>query len=307
MIVNEQGRVTHLTILLLGAANSGKSALIDRFLSPTKPLGDYDPTIMKSFTFQQMIELNRLQSTKQEKISFDSQKIVLNLVEVGGLHPILLDEAIQEADGFMLVYSVGSKDSFTYAYDLFQRVKKVKFTGTFGTIPIMIVGSKIDLASESAIKNRIPNSFERQVTFDMGQELAHLMQIKFMETTCMAPTSVGLCFRTLLNQCQQYAFEECFPNGKIHSSPRAFDKFKDLFKMGQKKEKKVGLKRHVSMADLKSSKTVNTNVNQLESVRVWLPDEILRPPSQGSLRSQLDLAYQIQTNPGATTLQVFHH
>jgi GTPase SAR1 family protein len=304
MIVNEQGRVTHLTLLLLGAADSGKSALIDRFLSATKPLGEYDPTILKSFTFQHMIELNKLQSTKKETISFDSQKIVLNLVEVGGLHPILLDEAIQEADGFMLVYSVGSKDSFTYAYDLFQRVKKAKFTGTFGTVPIMLVGSKIDLASENAIKNRVPNAFERQVTFDMGQELAYLMQIKFMETTCMAPTSVGLCFKTLLNQCQQYALDECFPNGKMQSSPKAFDKFKDLFKIGQKKEKKVGLKRHVSMADLKSSKTVNTNINQLESIRVWLPDEILQSPSQGSLRSQMDLAYQMQTMPGASTLQV---
>jgi GTPase SAR1 family protein len=303
MLVNDEGKLTHLSLLVLGAADAGKSSLIDRFLIPAKPICfDYDPTIMQSHTFQHMIEPNKFQTAQKEKITYDSQKIVLNIVEIGGLHPILLGEAIQEADGYMLVYSIGSKSSFTYAYDLFQKIMKTKFSGAFGTLPIMMVGTKIDLSSESRFRNGSEDHFESQVTFDMGQELSSLMQIKFMETTALAPTSVQLCFRTLIHQCQIYAFQECFPNGKLQPTSNPLEKIKVLLKFGPKKKK--NLKKHVSMVDLKNVKSVNTSPILMESVRVWLPEEVIEPAVLGSLRSEIEFAYRMQFQFTPSTLEV---
>ncbi|KAJ3218568.1 Ras GTPase [Clydaea vesicula] len=169
LLVNDKGELTHLEVLVFGAAHVGKTALINSFLNSSQPSPNYDPTI-------------------EEQHCFYYNKIVLSIQDVGG-HPFysaIWSSAILAADAFLLVYDVGEKRSFDLIWPLYKQIIQLKLTRN---VPILLVGNMVDT---------IVNTRQRQVSSEKAQNFAKILNIPSLETTAKAPHSVSHCFKTLI-------------------------------------------------------------------------------------------------------------
>ncbi|KAI9093785.1 P-loop containing nucleoside triphosphate hydrolase protein, partial [Phlyctochytrium arcticum] len=183
--------------------------------------GHYDPTIEASDTFQYILppppapfgqgptspvdsSASSASTNSEHETLFTQeelwqqrrgQRIVLTLSDVGG-HPFygsLWPSAIAAADAFMLVYDVGSRQSFDAMWGFYRLIVETKWARP-NDIPIMMLGNMVDNVSSKASGDKRL----RQVTRDMGQSFADLLKLPFTETTIMAPQSVAHCFRQLI-------------------------------------------------------------------------------------------------------------
>ncbi|KAI0784052.1 P-loop containing nucleoside triphosphate hydrolase protein [Abortiporus biennis] len=91
---------------------------------------------------------------------------------------------IHEADGFLLVYPVNSRDAFERIPACHKHILGVRGVNT--PYPIILVGNKTDLLSE------------RLVSTQEGQELASQLGCKFFETSAKLDINVTEAFHTLL-------------------------------------------------------------------------------------------------------------
>ena len=181
-----------LSVLLLGPAQCGKSALVETFLRRQQPnLSDYNPTIEDNFTIQH----------RYKNIAY-----LLSIHEVGGTFDVLLSSRILSCDCFVLVYDVGSKASFLHVYEYYKKIIELKRKSE---IPIILVGSKIDSVSSTLLPANIPQETvqamlngkrRREVTADMGKGLADSMGVPFCEATAKAPFCVASVFEQVLTR-----------------------------------------------------------------------------------------------------------
>lgn len=245
LLLDDNGNITHLNILLLGPAHVGKTCLRSAFLkgatfgsSKVRTRGPwqgvYDPTIEDSHTIQYIlpatsnpgptspispVESLSSNSTLSDDLLPDAQviteedlwqkrrgqRIILTISDVGG-HPFygtIWQSAIAAADAFMLVYDVGSRQSFDAMWGFYRQVVETKWARP-ADIPIIMLGNMVDnVTSDPQVT--FHDKRLRQVTRDMGQSFADLLRIPFTETTVMAPQSVAHCFRQLITIAQKQA------------------------------------------------------------------------------------------------------
>lgn len=81
------------------------------------------------------------------------------------------EEYIKQGEGFLIVYSVTSRDSFLAMGEFFELVQKVKNLSSF---PAVLVGNKCDLVNE------------RKVTFNEGKAFADKWGVPFVESSGMS-------------------------------------------------------------------------------------------------------------------------
>ena len=91
---------------------------------------------------------------------------------------------IKNVQGIILMYDITNKKSFDSIIDWISDVKEIKGEN----FPMILVGNKIDL-NES-----------REVTEEMGYELAEKNQIEFFETSNKDGTNVEECGLALANK-----------------------------------------------------------------------------------------------------------
>ena len=90
-----------------------------------------------------------------------------------------------EADGFVIMYSITSRESFDNTAKLHQCLVNSR---TEESLPLIIVGNKMDI------------EFKREVHFEEGVELAQTMNASFAETSKDDTESVKNAFHDLLEQ-----------------------------------------------------------------------------------------------------------
>ena len=76
---------------------------------------------------------------------------------------------ISFGEGFLLVFAINDKESFRLIRGKYDRIIKAKHGNS--TVPILLVGNKLDLAKE------------RTVTFDEAKQFATSLGIEYMETS----------------------------------------------------------------------------------------------------------------------------
>ncbi|TPX60452.1 hypothetical protein SpCBS45565_g07521 [Spizellomyces sp. 'palustris'] len=194
--------------------------------------GPYDPTIESSDTVQYILPFSSTNagvspmspadssssaSTLSDDVSDETpviteedlwqkrtgQRIVLTLSDVGG-HPFygtIWASAIAAADAFMLVYDVGSRQSFEAMWGFYRLIVETKWARPHD-VPIMMLGNMVDNVTSDPNVHLLDKR-PRQVTRDMGQSFANLVHLPFTETTVMAPQSVAHCFRQLIIIAQE--------------------------------------------------------------------------------------------------------
>lgn len=124
---------------------------------------------------------------KQEKI-----KTNLSILDTAGQedYSSLLPQQMQDAEGFMLVYSVIDKKSFDRVQQLQKKILQTK--EKVKDIPVILVGNKIDLKEK------------RQISTEEGQKLAKAFGCQFIETSARSRTNVDEAFELLALEVRKW-------------------------------------------------------------------------------------------------------
>ena len=145
---------SEMTITVLGKGVVGKTSLIYRFIN-NHVMEEHDATIEDKFTVFETI---------------DDKQYQINILDTAGEedYQSMLDQWIEAADGFLLVYSIDDKNTFEVLED---KYKKIKQNDTDNNCPIIIVGNKSDLEKIRNVKQKD------------AQHWANSHQLKYFETS----------------------------------------------------------------------------------------------------------------------------
>ena len=102
--------------------------------------------------------------------TIDDKQYKINILDTAGEedYQSLIDQWIEAADGFILVYSIDDKKSFEILEDKYKRIKQID---TGNNCPIIIVGNKSDLEDQ------------RNINQKEAQNWANSRHMKYFETS----------------------------------------------------------------------------------------------------------------------------
>ncbi|MCJ1297911.1 Ras GTPase ras2, partial [Hypocenomyce scalaris] len=198
------GKMTLYKLVVLGDGGVGKTALTIQ-LCLNHFVETYDPTIEDSY---------------RKQVVIDSQSCMLEVLDTAGQeeYTALRDQWIRDGEGFVLVYSITSRSSFTRIQKFHHQIQRVKEssnasspvgggylsspmqspvgTGGGGQAPVMLVGNKSDRVTE------------REVSTQEGSALAKELGCDFVEASAKNCINVERAFydvvRLLRRQRQEH-------------------------------------------------------------------------------------------------------
>jgi GTPase KRas protein len=108
------------------------------------------------------------------------------------------EQYMRTGEGFLLVYSITSRQSYEEIMTFQQQILRVKDRDYF---PMIVVGNKCDLESE------------RQVSKAEGEEMARSFGCRFIETSAKSRINVDIAFYDLVREIRRYNREMSSPGG----------------------------------------------------------------------------------------------
>ncbi|KAK7890009.1 RAS2 protein [Exophiala xenobiotica] len=191
------GKMTLYKLVVLGDGGVGKTALTIQ-LCLNHFVETYDPTIEDSY---------------RKQVVIDQQACMLEVLDTAGQeeYTALRDQWIRDGEGFILVYSITSRNSFNRIQKFHSQVQRVKESGhpnsptgasylptqmngtpTYtGPVPIMLVGNKSD------------KHHEREVSSQEGQALAKELGCEFVEASAKNCINVERAFYDVVRQLRR--------------------------------------------------------------------------------------------------------
>ncbi|RKP27517.1 ras-like protein 3 [Syncephalis pseudoplumigaleata] len=168
-----------IQLVVFGSGGVGKSALTIQFVQGLF-IDFYDPTIEDCF---------------RRALQVDEQPCLLEIIDTAGTEQFtaLYDMYMKRGQGFLLVYSVTSKNSFDELAERREQILHVKGAADERDVPIVLVGNKIDI------------DYEREVTTDEGRKLANEWRCPFLETSAKIAHNVDEAFYTLVREVRRTA------------------------------------------------------------------------------------------------------
>ncbi|KAE8209737.1 hypothetical protein CF319_g6645 [Tilletia indica] len=162
-------------LVVVGGGGVGKSALTIQFIQ-SHFVDEYDPTIEDSYRKQCVI---------------DDEVALLDVLDTAGQeeYSAMREQYMRAGEGFLLVYSITSRNSFDEISTFYQQILRVKDQDFF---PVTVVANKCDL------------EYERQVTNHEGRELAKQFGCRFIETSAKQRISVDEAFNCLVREIRRY-------------------------------------------------------------------------------------------------------
>ncbi|VVT49921.1 uncharacterized protein SAPINGB_P002510 [Magnusiomyces paraingens] len=163
-------------IIVLGDGGVGKTALTIQ-LCMNHFVETYDPTIEDSY---------------RKQVVIDDDPATLEVLDTAGQeeYTALRDQWIREGEGFILVYSITSRSSFTRIKTFFNQIQRVKEDAE--PYSVVIVGNKSD------------RNDEREVSTQEGEVLAkELGDIPFFESSAKYNINTETAFLTCAKLCKQ--------------------------------------------------------------------------------------------------------
>ncbi|XP_071768312.1 RERG/RAS-like b [Centroberyx gerrardi] len=149
-----------IKLALLGSEGAGKSAVLVRFLTK-RFIGEY---------------ASNANSLYHKRLSIDGRQLNLEVFDPcsqSGSSRCILEEPVDWADGFVVVYDISDRMSFLNAKSILQQIKEAREESCKGLadIPIFVVGNKQDLCHA------------RQVCEEEGRSLAQENRCHFQEVS----------------------------------------------------------------------------------------------------------------------------
>ncbi|KAF9946635.1 Ras GTPase, partial [Modicella reniformis] len=153
----------------------GKSALTIQFIQ-SHFVDEYDPTIEDSYRKQCVI---------------DEEVALLDVLDTAGQeeYSAMREQYMRTGEGFLLVYSITSRNSFEEISTFYQQILRVKDKDFF---PIILVANKCDL------------EHERQVPTHEGRELAKQFSSRLIETSAKQRINVDEAFYNLVREIRRF-------------------------------------------------------------------------------------------------------
>jgi len=161
--------------VVVGGGGVGKSCLTIQLIQ-SHFVDEYDPTIEDSYRKQCVI---------------DDEVALLDVLDTAGQeeYSAMREQYMRTGEGFLLVYSMTSRQSFEEIVTFQQQILRVKDKDYF---PIIVVGNKCDLESE------------RQVSTEEGKQLARSFGCKFIETSAKSRINVDNAFYDIVREIRKY-------------------------------------------------------------------------------------------------------
>jgi len=167
--------VREYKLVVVGGGGVGKSALTIQFIQQHF-VDEYDPTIEDSYRKQCVI---------------DDEVALLDVLDTAGQeeYSAMREQYMRTGEGFLLVYSITSRNSFEEISQFHQQILRVKDRDFF---PVIVVANKSDL------------DHERQVANSEGANLAKVYGCPFIETSAKQRINVDESFYQLVRGIRQY-------------------------------------------------------------------------------------------------------
>jgi len=154
-------------VIVVGAGGAGKSALTQMFMY-NNFVEEYDPTTADSY---------------RKIIEVDGEKCQLDILDTAGQEEYMRDNYYRLGEGFLCVYSITMRDTFSAVNRFYDHILQVKDKKQ---VPVILVGSKCDLESD------------RDVKTDEGKQLAEKFSCPFYETSAKTRVNVDEVFEELV-------------------------------------------------------------------------------------------------------------
>ncbi|KAK0518053.1 RAS1 protein [Tilletia horrida] len=123
------------------------------------------------------------------------------------------EQYMRAGEGFLLVYSITSRNSFDEISTFHQQILRVKDQDYF---PVTVVANKCDL------------EYERQVTSHEGRELAKQFGCRFIETSAKQRINVDEAFSSLVREIRRYNKQQSLGRpgpGGVGGGPGGMERF----------------------------------------------------------------------------------
>lgn len=166
-------------LVVVGGGGVGKSALTIQFVQ-SHFVDEYDPTIEDSYRKQCVV---------------DDEVALLDVLDTAGQeeYSAMREQYMRSGEGFLLVYSITSRNSFEEIATFYQQILRVKDKDYF---PVVIVANKSDLYAE------------RQVSAMEGREMARQFGCPYVETSAKQRVNVDEVFGDLVREIRRYNKEQ---------------------------------------------------------------------------------------------------
>ncbi|XP_063613812.1 GTP-binding protein Rit2-like [Penaeus indicus] len=191
-------------IVVLGEGGVGKSALTLQFVSHSF-LEYHDPTIEDAYQRQAVI---------------DGEPALLDILDTAGQieFTAMRDQYMRCGEGFLICYSLTDRRSFEEVAGYRKLIAKVR--GSSDSIPIVLVGNKVDL----------DDPVHRKVSTEEGQALAQSMGCPFFETSAALRQYVDDAFHMLVREIRRKQKEAAGGENQGRSrSLSRWRRFKNIF------------------------------------------------------------------------------
>ena len=127
----------------------------------------------------------------RKQCMIDDEVALLDVLDTAGQeeYSAMREQYMRTGEGFLLVYSITSRQSFEEIMTFQQQILRVKDKDYF---PIILVGNKCDLDNE------------RMVSREEGEQLARSFGCKFIETSAKSRINVDNAFYDLVREIRRY-------------------------------------------------------------------------------------------------------
>ncbi|KFA61923.1 hypothetical protein S40285_02833 [Stachybotrys chlorohalonatus IBT 40285] len=162
-------------LVVVGGGGVGKSCLTIQLIQ-SHFVDEYDPTIEDSYRKQCVI---------------DDEVALLDVLDTAGQeeYSAMREQYMRTGEGFLLVYSITSRQSFEEITTFQQQILRVKDKDYF---PMVVVGNKCDLEGD------------REVSRSEGEALARSFGCKFIETSAKSRINVDKAFYDIVREIRRY-------------------------------------------------------------------------------------------------------
>ncbi|GAA6052414.1 hypothetical protein JCM3770_000230 [Rhodotorula araucariae] len=176
-------------LVVVGGGGVGKSALTIQFIQ-SHFVDEYDPTI--EYVYQL---IRPAPGPPASVCMIDEEVALLDVLDTAGQeeYSAMREQYMRTGEGFLLVYSITSRNSFDEIGTFHQQILRVKDKDHF---PVIVVANKADL------------EYERQVGTHEGRELAKHFGCRFIETSAKQRLNVDEAFFDLVREIRKYNKEQ---------------------------------------------------------------------------------------------------
>ncbi|XP_033181828.1 LOW QUALITY PROTEIN: RERG/RAS-like b [Anabas testudineus] len=158
--------MSNIKLALLGSKGAGKTAVLVRFLTK-RFIGEYASTANSIYHIKMSI------GGKQLNLQIFDPCSQPPLLCQSGSSRCILEEPVNWADGFVVVYDISDQMSFLHAKIILRQIKEARQESCKGPVdlPVLLVGNKRDLCNA------------REVREEEGQFLAQEEHCPFQEVS----------------------------------------------------------------------------------------------------------------------------